>query len=133
MLGWGCLMLIPEAEKRWTAELERRKQKIVEESQNRLNNFNAFHRSLLIFSYIFRVAPKLKRLPKRTRRRLKHRTLHLNKQKLKSEQSDTKVNVKDQKHILPFELFHNHKSRYAEKPVPKEIFGSYLSKLKQGI
>lgn len=130
MLGWGCLMLIPEAEKRWTRELERRKQKILEESQNRLDDFNALQRSILIFSRIFRISPKLKRLTKRTRRRLKHRTLHLNKQKPKSEKSDTKVNVKDQKHILPFELFENHKSRYAEKRVPKEILESYLSKLK---
>lgn len=126
-------MLREDAEKKWVAELERRKKKIIEEEQNRRNDFNTLQRSILIFSRIFRITPKLKRLSKRTRRRLKHRTLHLYEQKSKSERLDVKVNVKDKKHVLPFELFHNHKSRYAEKRVPEEILGSYLAKLKQRI
>lgn len=126
-------MLREDVEKKWSLELERRKRKIIEEEQNRLNDFNAFRLRLLIFSNIFRIASKLKRLPKRTRRRLRHQTLHLEEQKPRPEWSETKVDVKAQKHMLPFELFHNHKSRYAERRVPEEILGSYLAKLKNRI
>ena len=104
-------MLHTEAEERWSRELERRKRKVIEEEQTRLDNFNAQQQSLLIFSHIFRIAPKLKRLPKRTRSRLKHREICLNQQyarENKLEDRDTKTKVKEQEHLL-----HNYKSRCA--------------------
>lgn len=109
-------MLHTEAEKRWSRELERRKRKVIEEEQTRLDNFNAQQQSFLIFSHIFRIAPKLKRLPRRTRSRLKHRAIFLNKQyqiENKSEDKDIKTKVKEESHLLPFQLLHNYKSRCA--------------------
>ncbi len=114
-------MLHTEAEKHWSRELERRKRKVIEEEQTRLDYFNAQQQSLLIFSHIFRIAPKLKRLPKRTHKRLKHRAICFNQQyarENKLEDKEIKTTVKEEAHLLPFQLLHNYKSRCAFHRTP---------------
>lgn len=131
-------MLMTEDEKKRLAELERRKRKIIEEEQTRLNDFNADQQRLLIFSHIFRISPKLKRLSKRVRRKLKPRVVPF-KQKFFDENKAAPVDDaqakkdKHQKSNVHLTLFHNDKSRYMQKRVPEELLRTYVENLKKRV
>jgi hypothetical protein len=131
-------MLMTEDEKKRLVELEWRKRKIIEEEQTRLNDFNADQRRLLIFSHIFRIAPKLKRLSKRAHRKLKPRVAPF-KQKFSDENKTADADEaqaekdKQQKSNVHLTLFHNDKSRYMQKRVPEELLRTYVANLKKRI
>jgi hypothetical protein len=118
-------MLKDEAEKKWSLELERRKKKVIEEEQNRINDFNAAQRTALIFSDIFRVVPKLKPPFQRRRKKLKKRLILLEKNtnEVKQEHTESKEPPKKSSLSVP-----------AHNPyqVPDELLGAYLSKLRRG-
>lgn len=128
-------MLMNKDEKKRLADLEWRKRKIIEEEQTRLNDFNADQRRLLIFSHIFRVAPRLKPLFKRIRKKLKPRVIFFS-QKFADENKAVHVNqvettkAKHQKSNVHLSLFHHHKSHYMRKQFSDELLRNYVANLK---
>jgi Na+-transporting NADH:ubiquinone oxidoreductase subunit NqrC len=131
-------MLMTEDDKKRLAELERRKRKIIEEEQTRLNDFNADQRRILIFSHIFRIAPKLKHLSKRARRKLKPRVVPFNQKffdenKAAPVDDDQAKKDKQQKSNVHLSLYHNDRSRYMQKRVPEELLRSYVANLKKRV
>ncbi|HQW58420.1 MAG TPA: hypothetical protein PK583_05655 [Gammaproteobacteria bacterium] len=131
-------MLMTEDEKKRLAELDWRKRKIIEEEQTRLNDFNADQRRLLIFSHIFRMAPKLKYLFKQVPRKLKPRVVPF-KQKFFDDNKVSSVDDvqakkdKQQKSNVHLSLYHNDKSRYMQKIVPEELLRTYVANLKKRV
>lgn len=127
-----------EDEKKRLLELEWRKRKIIEEEQTRLNDFNADQRRLLIFSHIFRIAPKLKRLSKRIHRKLKPRVVLFN-QKFIDEDKMAHLNdaqaAKDKHQMskVHLPLFDNDKSHYRQKRVPDKLLQTYVVNLKKRV
>lgn len=81
-------MLITEADKKWTEEIERRKRQIIEEEQMRLNVANFRRCPNLIFSHIFQITRKLKKNHKVTRRKLRRRIFQ------QAEKLEVKADVK---------------------------------------
>ena len=127
-----------EDEKKWLAELDWRKRKIIEEEQTRLNDFNADQRRLLIFSHIFRMAPKLKHFSKRVHRKLKPCVVPFN-QKVVDENkaaheddAQTEKN-KHQESKIHLTLFHNAQSNYRQKRVHEDLLRTYVTNLKKRI
>ncbi len=110
-------MLMTEDEKEPLAKLAWRKRKIIEEEQIRLNDFNAEQRRLLIFSHIFRIVPKLKALPKQTRRKKsKLRVIQLIQFHQRISDENTEKN-KHQKADMHLTLFDNHRLGHRQKKV----------------
>jgi hypothetical protein len=131
-------MLMTEDEKKRLAELEWRKRKIIEEEQTRLDDFNADQRRLLIFSHIFRIAPKLKRSSKRAYRKLKSRVVPLNQKffdenKVAHEDSAQAEKDKHQKPNIHLTLFHNAQANYRQERVPEDLLRKYVTHLKKRI
>ena len=129
-------MLMTEDEKKWLAELERRKRKVIEEEQSRLNDFNADQQRLLIFSHIFRIAPKLKRLSKSAYRKLKPRVLFFKQQcfdqnKVADFNDNQIIKNKDQTFNIHLSFYHNHKSDHMQKRVPVGLLQRYMANLKK--
>ncbi len=127
-----------EEEKKRLADIEWRKRKNNEEEQTRLNNVNADQQRLLIFSHIFRIAPRLKPLSKRIRKKLKPRVIPFH-QKIADESKaahmDSTEAVKDkrQKSNTHLSLFHNAKLHYKQQRVSDELLRNYVSNLKKRI
>jgi hypothetical protein len=127
-----------ENEKKWLAEVEVHKRKIIEEEQTRLNNLNVVQQSSLIFAHIFKIAskPRPKKLRKQMRGRLKRRAELLEQKYMndvKSKLAEDKQNAKNKQEKSTFQLglFYNYKSIHARKKVPEEILQSYVTHLKK--